>query len=332
DTGIGIPAERFDRLFKVFSQVDASTTRRYGGTGLGLAIGKRLTELMSGRIWAESEPGRGSTFHFTIMADAVDAPARYTRDGQVRALEGKRVLIVDDNRNNRLILKLQTERWGMLARETESPTIALAWITRGDPFDVVLLDYQMPEMDGIALARAIRAMRGAQSPVLMLLSSIGQSMMAEHAAVGVATVLSKPLKLSTLHDRLLDTVGAASPATAAASTSARADASSGTAPLRILLAEDNEVNQKVALRLLERLGHRADVASNGGEALVRLERARYDVVLLDVQMPEMDGLEASRAICARWPAGRRPRIVAMTAEAMQGDREKCLAAGMDDYI
>ena len=330
DTGIGIPADRFDRLFKVFSQVDASTTRRYGGTGLGLAICKRLVELMGGRIWAESEPGKGSTFHFTIMADAVDAPARSSHDGQPAALTGKRVLIVDDNRNNRLVLKLQTQRWGMLARETDSPTVALAWIDRGDPFDVVLLDYQMPEMDGIALARSIRAVRGAQSPVLILLSSIGQSLTSEHAA-GFATVLSKPLKLSHLHDRLLETVGAACEPTAAASEPARA-ASPAAAPLRILLAEDNEINQKVALRLLERLGHRADVASNGREALMRLEHSPYDVVLLDVQMPEMDGLETSRAICARWPAGRRPRIVAMTAEAMQGDREKCLAAGMDDYI
>ena len=332
DTGIGIPAERFDRLFKVFSQVDASMTRRYGGTGLGLAICKRLAELMGGQIWAESEPGAGSTFHFTIMADAVDAPVRSTRDGEPAGLAGKRALIVDDNRNNRLILKLQTERWGMLARETESPATALAWITQGDPFDVVLLDYQMPEMDGVALARAIRAVRGAQSPVLILLSSIGQSMTTEHTGAGFTAVLSKPLKLSHLHDRLLETIGDTFEPTAAASPPPRDEASSGAAPLRILLAEDNEVNQKVAIRLLERLGHRADVAGNGREALTRLEHASYDVVLMDVQMPEMDGLEASRAICARWPAGRRPRIVALTAEAMQGDREKCLAAGMDDYI
>ena len=330
DTGIGIPTERFDRLFKVFSQVDASTTRRYGGTGLGLAICKRLAELMGGRIWAESEPDKGSTFHFTIMADEVDAPTRSTREGQPAELLGKRVLIVDDNRNNRLLLKLQIGRWGMLARETDSPTVALAWINQGDPFDVVLLDYQMPEMDGFTLARAIRAARGAQSPVLILLSSVGQSMTPECAGAGFATVLSKPLKLSHLHDRLLETVGAAREPRASAFEPAREEAS--VAPLRILLAEDNEINRNVATRLLERLGHRADIASDGREALARLEHAAYDVVLMDVQMPELDGLEASRTICARWPAGRRPRIVAMTAEAMQGDREKCLAAGMDDYI
>jgi signal transduction histidine kinase/CheY-like chemotaxis protein/HPt (histidine-containing phosphotransfer) domain-containing protein len=327
DTGIGISAAQFDRLFKVFSQVDASTTRRYGGTGLGLAICKRLAELMGGRIWAESEPGKGSTFHFTIVADEVEAPTRLARDAQPHELTGKRVLIVDDNRNNRLLLKLQTERWGMLARETDSANAALGWIGRGDPFDVALLDYQMPEMDGIALARAIRAARGSGSPVLILLSSVGQVLTLEPAQAGFAAVLSKPLKLSHLRDRLLETVGQPTATTAElvrSETSAR--------PLRILIAEDNEVNQKVALRLLERLGHQADVASNGREALARLESAAYDLVLMDVQMPEMDGLEASRAICARWPAGQRPRIVAVTAEAMQGDREKCLAAGMEDYL
>jgi signal transduction histidine kinase/CheY-like chemotaxis protein len=332
DTGIGIPRERFDRLFKVFSQVDASTTRRYGGTGLGLAICKRLVELMGGRIWAESEPGQGSTFHFTIVADEVEAPRRTTGDPQQGELAGKRVLIVDDNRSNRRILKLQTERWGMLARDTESPTTALGWINQGDPFDVALVDYQMPEMDGIELARKIRGLRGAQSPVLILLSSVGPSVIAEQAPAGFAAVLSKPLKLSHLRDRLLDTVAQPGERRASVAEPAEETAGVAAAPLRILLAEDHELNQKVAIRLLERLGHRADIANNGREALARLDHAVYDVILMDVQMPEMDGLEASRIICARWPAGQRPRIVAMTAEAMQGDREKCLAAGMDDYI
>jgi len=332
DTGIGIPPERFDRLFKVFSQVDTSTTRRYGGTGLGLAICKRLTELMGGRIWAESEPGKGSTFQFTIEADEVQAPARVAVEGQQEPLRGKRVLIVDDNRNNRLLLKLQTERWGMLARETDSPKAALGWISRGDPFDVALLDYQMPEMDGIALARAIRDARGSASPVLILLSSVGQLATDEPRDAAVAAILSKPLKLSHLRDRLLESVGDSTEPEATTSPLERTATVVATPPLRILLAEDNEVNQKVALRLLRRLGHHADVASNGREALERLEQTAYDVVLMDVQMPEMDGLETSRAICAGWPVGQRPRIIAMTAEAMQGDREKCLAAGMEDYL
>ena len=331
DTGIGIPQDRFDRLFKVFSQVDVSTTRRYGGTGLGLAICKRLSELMGGRIWAESEPGKGSTFHFTIVANEVAALERSAADGEQPELVGKRVLIVDDNASNRLLLKLQTGRWGMRPRDTNSPAMALEWIAKGDPFDVALLDYQMPEMDGIMLAKGIRAVRGAQSPVLILLSSAGQSLVSAHSEAGFAAGLCKPLRLSHLRDRLLETVGEHREAPDAPMPAAPGDVHS-TAPLRILLAEDNPINQKVATRLLERLGYAADVAGNGCEALARLDHAAYDVILMDVQMPEMDGLEASRAICARWAATERPRIIAMTAEAMQGDREKCLAAGMDDYI
>ena len=331
DTGIGIPKARFDRLFKVFSQVDVSTTRRYGGTGLGLAISKRLSELMGGRIWAESEPGKGSTFHFTIVADEVEALERAAADGEQPELAGKRVLIVDDNASNRLLLKLQTERWGMRARDTNSPAVALEWIVQGDPFDVALLDYQMPEMDGIALAREIRAVRGAHAPVLILLSSTGQSLASAHADAGFAAGLSKPLRLSHLRDRLLETIGDQRDTSAGAVPPVVRDVGSPV-PLRILLAEDNAINQKVALRLLERLGYGADVVGDGRQVLARLDHAAYDVILMDVQMPEMDGLEASRAICARWAASERPRIIAMTAEAMQGDRDKCLAAGMDDYI
>ena len=220
----------------------------------------------------------------------------------------------------------------MHAWETGSPLEALEWIRRGDPYDVVLLDYQMPDMDGIMLAREIRAWRGAEVLALILLSSIGQSLASAHEAA-FATVLSKPLKLSLLHDRLLeilgDTTGEAPPPAAGESSSAPVTPA---VSLRILLAEDNAVNQMVALRLLERLGYQADVAANGHEGLARLDRAPYDVVLMDVQMPGMDGLEASRAISARWPPRQRPRIIATTAEAMAGDREQCLAAGMDDYV
>jgi signal transduction histidine kinase/DNA-binding response OmpR family regulator/HPt (histidine-containing phosphotransfer) domain-containing protein len=331
DTGIGIPKDRFDRLFQVFSQVDVSMTRRYGGTGLGLAISKRLSELMGGRIWVESEPGKGSTFHFTIVADEVEALGRAAADGEQPELAGKRVLIVDDNASNRLLLRLQTERWGMRARDTSSPAVALEWVAKGDPFDVALLDYQMPEMDGIALAREIRAARGARAPVLILLSSTGQSLASVHADAGFAAGLSKPLRLSHLRDRLLETIGNQRDTSADAVPPVARDVGSPV-PLRILLAEDNPINQKVALRLLERLGYSADVVGDGRQALARLDQAVYDVILMDVQMPEMDGLEASRAICARWAASKRPRIIAMTAEAMQGDRDKCLAAGMDDYI
>jgi signal transduction histidine kinase/CheY-like chemotaxis protein/HPt (histidine-containing phosphotransfer) domain-containing protein len=326
DTGIGISPGQFDRLFKSFSQADASTTRRYGGTGLGLVICRRLCELMGGRIWGESEAGRGSTFHFTIEAEAVTVLPLTRADRG--SLAGKRVLIVDDNRTNRHILKIQAERWGMRARDTGSPSEALEWIQRGDPCDVALLDYQMPDMDGFALARELRGARGAESLALILLSSIGGVLPPAHAAA-FEVVLSKPVKLSLLHDRLLEILGGPDePRSVGNARSPEAPA----APLRILLAEDNAINQTVALRLLERLEHRADVAANGHEVLDQLERVPYDVILMDVQMPGMDGLEASRAVCARWPSDRRPRIIAMTAEAMEGDRERCLAAGMDDYL
>jgi signal transduction histidine kinase/DNA-binding response OmpR family regulator len=329
DTGIGIPPERFHRLFQSFSQVDASTTRRYGGTGLGLAISKRLAELMGGRIWAESEPGKGSTFHFTIVAEAAPPLADVPSPGFASVLADKRVLIVDDNRTNRRILQLQVEKWGLRARETESPAQALEWIRQGDPYDLALVDYQMPEMDGLTLAKEIRRLPGGRSLALVLLSSIGQTLQIRPGEAGFAAVLSKPVKLSTLQDRLCEIFGERSDAMPPAG--ARPD-QPAPAPLRILVAEDNPANQQVALRLLERLGHQADLAASGREVLERLARSAYDVILMDVQMPEMDGLEATRAICARWPAGERPRIVAMTAEAMETDRQACLAAGMDDYV
>jgi CheY-like chemotaxis protein/HPt (histidine-containing phosphotransfer) domain-containing protein len=331
DTGIGIPAERLDRLFKSFSQVDASTSRRYGGTGLGLAICKRLSERMGGRIWVESEPGKGSTFHFTILADSLEGLEAARPDDGAIQLGGRRVLIVDDNATNRRLLKLQTEKWGMFSRETDSPAEALVWIQQGDPYDIALLDYQMPGMDGISLARELRKLPAARSLALILLSSVNRPPIADEQEIGFAAVLSKPLKLSQLREGLWQALGE-HPAQPAPVDQPAEPASSVAVPLRILLAEDHLLNQRVALRMLERLGYRADVAENGLEVLERLSQAPYDVVLMDVQMPEMNGLDASRAICARWPASERPRIIAMTAEAMEGDREMCLAAGMDDYI
>jgi signal transduction histidine kinase/CheY-like chemotaxis protein len=329
DTGIGIPPDRFHRLFQSFSQVDASTTRRYGGTGLGLAISKRLTELMGGRIWAESEVGKGATFHFTIVAESAPRLGDVPSPGAATVLAGRRVLIVDDNRTNRRILHLQVEKWGLRVRETDSPAQALEWIRQGDPYDLALLDYQMPEMDGVTLARAIRELPGGRFLALVLLSSIGQTASVRPGEAGFAAVLSKPVKLSTLQDRLCEILGERSGAMPVADSRPEQPV---TAPLRILVAEDNPANQQVALRLLERLGHRADLAASGREVLERLARAAYDVILMDVQMPEMDGIEATRAICARWPTGERPRIIAMTAEAMEADRQACLAAGMDDYV
>jgi PAS domain S-box-containing protein len=330
DTGVGIPKHRMDRLFASFSQVDASTTRRYGGTGLGLAISKRLVELMGGTMWVESEEGKGSTFHIGLPVEAAEVPTRAAVQSALPQLAGKRILVVDDNATNREIVARHARSWGMEAAAIASPSEALALIGEGEKFDVAVLDLVMPEMDGLALAGEIRRHRDERELPLVLLTSLGRLPQVQSSGE-FAVQLAKPVKASQLYNALVNALaehvrqpevgeplpGAGKPATSS---------------LRILLAEDNTVNQKVALRLLEELGYRADVASNGLEALEALERQPYDVVLMDVQMPELDGLDASRRICERWPAEIRPRIIAMTANAMPEDREACFAAGMDDYV
>jgi signal transduction histidine kinase/CheY-like chemotaxis protein len=334
DTGIGLSDEGMSRLFQSFSQADSSTTRKYGGTGLGLAISRRLAELMGGRMWAESAgPGKGSTFHFTVeVATAQVSPTR-TRDfvGLQPEMQGKRVLVVDDNATNRRVLELQTGKWGMQSRGTESPLEALRWIEAGEPFDLAILDMHMPEMDGLTLAKEVRQRRSALP--LVLFSSLGRREAGDTEGLFTA-YLAKPVRQSHLFDTLVSLLAHdAAPRPAPAQAKPQLD--SGIAarhPLRILLAEDNVVNQKLALRLLQQMGYRADLASNGIEAIESVQRQTYDVVLMDVQMPEMDGLEASRRITAAAAPGARPRIVAMTANAMQGDREMCMEAGMDDYV
>jgi signal transduction histidine kinase/CheY-like chemotaxis protein/HPt (histidine-containing phosphotransfer) domain-containing protein len=354
DTGIGIAADRMDRLFRSFSQVDTTTARKYGGTGLGLAISKRLCDMLGGRIWVESQVGKGSTFHFAIQAQpAPDFVPRGRVVGEQPQLKGKRLLIVDDNATNRMILIRQTRNWGMLARDTASPREALEWIARGDPFDAAILDLTMPEMDGLTLAAEIRAHEANEAKVsfdsvalrspqpsqslpyalpIILSSSIGRR---ETLAgdLHIAAFLMKPIRPSQLFDVFASIFRQSEETLVLPSVKPTLDADMATRlPLRILLTEDNAVNQKLALRLLSQMGYRADVAGNGIEAIQALKRQPYDVVLMDVQMPEMDGLEATRRICARWSGARRPRIIAMTANALQGDREICLAAGMDDYI
>jgi PAS domain S-box-containing protein len=342
DTGIGIPPELMGRLFQSFSQVDASTTRRFGGTGLGLAISQHLTELMGGTMWAESPVdspspvgGPGSAFHFTLQAEVAPATAaRAYPQGIQPQLEGKRALIVDDNPTNRRILSLQTQAWGMEPQQTGSPAEALEWLRRGDPFDVAFLDLQMPDMDGVALAAEIRQLREASALPVVILSSLAKRE-AQAEEGDWAAFLLKPIKASQLYNVLVSVFrieAGETPADQAVSKPAFEADMGQHHPLRILLAEDNMVNQKLALRLLERMGYRADVAANGLEVLQSLRRQPYDVVLMDVQMPEMDGLEASRAIWAEWPAGSRPRLIAMTANVLAEDRQECLAAGMDDFV
>ncbi len=329
DTGIGIPPDRMDLLFTSFSQVDASTTRRFGGTGLGLAISKRLVDLMGGTIAVESEPGHGSIFRISLPVAAAEVPTKLSLEEGLPHLEGKRILVVDDNATNREIVTRHARSWGMEPVAVELPAAALELIEQGEPFDVAVLDMMMPEMDGLALAGAIREHRSASELPLLLLTSLGRLPQLQSGGVFSAQ-LAKPLKASQLYNALLQllTTGAAG----AEEVEAVTDGKRTRSALRILLAEDNAMNQKVALRLLERLGYRADVANNGLEAIDALERQPYDVVLMDVQMPELDGLDATRRICTEWPEETRPHIIAMTANALPEDREACFAAGMNDYV
>ena len=334
DTGIGISEEGKARLFQSFSQVDASTTRRYGGTGLGLTISKRLAELMGGTMWVDSKPGTGSTFSFTILVQEASTPAHPYLETTQPHLSGKRILIVDDNATNRSILSLQTQSWGMLPYAFASGQDALTQLKTGAPFDVAILDMQMPEMDGIMLAERIRDLEITRLLPLIMLTSLGRHDV-DTRNLQFAAFLHKPIKPSQLYNALLP-LFAEQKQLATASTEVRDkefDAELGRRlPMRVLLAEDNTVNQRLAVRLLARMGYRADVVANGLEVLEALQRQNYDVIFMDVQMPEMDGLKTTRIICKDMAAKERPYIVAMTANAMQGDREECLAAGMDDYL
>ncbi len=330
DTGIGIPANRMGRLFRAFSQVDASTTRRYGGTGLGLAISKRLVEKMGGEIWAESEQDSGSKFHFTLLAESTaEDPDRQLSGPQPRLI-GKRVLIVDDNATNRHILTQQFEAWGLRPRATASGTEALDWIRQGERFELAVLDMLMPQMDGLVLAAEIRRWRGAEDLPILLLTSLGAGNV-DQQGVELAALLTKPVKHSQLHDVLIEVfLNRTRPARRRHQARA-APSGEPSRPLRILLAEDNVVSQRVARGMLEKLGYRPDAVANGLEVLEALERQRYDVVLMDVQMPEMDGLEATRR--ARGALGPdQPWIIALTAGTLDSERQRYAAAGMNDFV
>lgn len=332
DTGIGIPPERLDRLFKPFSQVDASTSRKFGGTGLGLSISKRLVEMMGGEIWVESEVGKGSTFHFTIQAEASPATRILPYQIQNDDLAERSILIVDDNAMNRMIISRQTSRWKMKPYSVSSGKEALELIGKGEVFDLALIDMQMPEMDGIMVAEQIRQHPQGKNLPMVLFTSLGYKPASATQEL-FSTVLYKPLKPIQLYETILSVLNNKPHPQPKKHTAPVIDHTFAQQyPLHILLAEDNLVNQKVATGILQRMGYHVDVAANGLEVLEALRRQPYDVVLLDVQMPEMDGEEAAREICRRYPPEQRPILIAMTANALEGDRERYLQLGMDDYI
>ena len=334
DTGMGIPKNRMNRLFRSFSQVDASTTREYGGTGLGLAISKQIAEMMGGTIWVDSKIDEGSTFHVTIQTITSDSDQNEKTNELANKLFGKRLLIVDDNLTNRTIITKQTNAWGMESVSVSSGAEALK-LLHNHPinFDFIIVDMQMPHMDGKELITRIKKIPSKNKIPIVLLSSMGRLSLLEETHCD--ELLTKPVKPSILLSTLLQIANG--------KTSKRLQNISTTKktldpemnkrhPLRILLVEDNGINQKVATRILSRLGYRADVAGNGKEAIEALKRQPYNVVLMDVQMPEMDGVEATHIIRQKWPQMLQPHIIAMTANALAGDKEKYLAAGMDDYV
>jgi signal transduction histidine kinase/CheY-like chemotaxis protein len=341
DTGIGIPADRLDRLFQSFSQIDSSTTRRYGGTGLGLAICRQLVEMMGGSIEVESELDKGSTFTFTVVLEKQTdvQPVVRTAPEQFRRLK---VLIVDDNATNRRLLRHQLGSWGCRFEEAESGHSALerlrAALRANQPFSLALVDYQMPSMDGEELARTIKSDPTlARLPLILLTSVTGGGQVARSEAAGFAAYLAKPIKQSQLFDCIATVVATPEPEAPLTKskfvTAHTIEQAREHARLRVLIAEDNLVNQKVAIRTLDKLGFRCEIAANGKEALEALERTRFDVVLMDCQMPEMDGFEATKRIReSEQGKERHIPVIAMTANAMAGDRDACLQAGMDDYI
>ncbi len=341
DTGIGIPREKQELIFAAFAQADASTTRKYGGTGLGLAITSQLVKMMRGRLWVESEPGQGSTFHFTAHFGLARAPTKPHALRETVCLRDMPVLVVDDNATNRRILEAMLTHWMMQPTLADGGWAGLAAMEQAKgaerPFPLVLIDAQMPDMDGFALAQQIKESPGLAGATIMMLTSAGQrGDVARCRELGIAVYLIKPIRQSELLEAILVALGRPSREGERPTVLTRHSLREARRKLRVLVAEDNVVNQELAVRLLEKQGHTVAVAGNGREALDALEKATsrgFDVVLMDVQMPEMDGLEATAAIRQKEKAtGRHLPIIAMTAHALKGDRERCLAAGMDDYL
>jgi two-component system, sensor histidine kinase and response regulator len=333
DTGPGIPADRMDRLFQPFSQVDASITRHHGGTGLGLVIAKRLVEAMGGKIWVNSVVGTGTSFCFTLFTKATCSRRRVNFLTSSAVLTDRQVLIVDDGEINRRMLRIQTERWGMIPQVFEKPAEVLSWLQGGPQVDVAILDFQMPVVDGCQLAREIHSFdKYKQLPLILLSSSLPSRAMGD-SINEFAVRLMKPIKQADLFNALSTALGKIKTVTKSLRQNKIFDPSmAARLPLNILVAEDNIVNQKVAMGVLLQFGYQTDLVVSGKEAVEAVERQRYDLLFMDLQMPDMDGLEATRVICSRMSPSERPYIVAMTANAMKEDRELCLSAGMDGYL
>ncbi|MGO9272780.1 MAG: response regulator [Terriglobia bacterium] len=335
DTGIGIAPQKQKLIFEAFSQADGSTARKFGGTGLGLTISKRLVERMGGRIWVESVEGEGSAFHFTASL-GVGKAAEPARAMATTDLAGLAVLVVDDNATNCRILRETLSNWGMRPTLAESGTAALECVKQAENrFALILTDVNMPDMDGFTLVKQLRQGPDpvVEAKVIMLTSAGQRGDAARCRELGVAAYLSKPVSQSELFDCIVRVLGTSRSAVGSAALITHHTLREGKRKLHVLLAEDNAVNQKLAARLLEKHGHQVTVTANGREALAALDQESFDVVLMDVQMPEMDGFESTAAIRVREEStGRHLPIIAMTAHAMQGDQERCLAAGMDGYI
>ncbi len=335
DTGIGIPQNKLTSIFTPFSQADTTTTRKYGGTGLGLAITSNLVKLMKGKIWVESIEGQGSDFRFTLQTQyTVSVSDTNQDDKSLDILSGKNVLIVDDNPTNRKILQLQCGLWGMKSIAAESGKVALELLSNSTNkiFDIGILDMQMPEMDGIMLAKEIRKTLDKNGLPLIMLTSIGYNFQKEEMQNLFAYYVNKPIKHSQLSEILSK---ALSPLALNTSNTLLADSDLGKLaedyPFEILVAEDNIINQKMIRNVLKLLGYTADIVANGLEVIEAVKRQRYDLIFMDIQMPEMDGYEATSVIIDHLKANR-PIIIAMTANAMKSDKEKCMEIGMDDYI
>jgi CheY-like chemotaxis protein len=329
DTGIGIPADKIERLFKAFSQVDSSTTRRYGGTGLGLVICEKLVDLMGGFIEVKSREGIGTSFIFTIKTMPGSQILRTYVTNHMAGIEGKRVLIVDDNSTNRSILKNQLELWKLEPVLADSGAEALEILSRAKNFDLMLSDMQMPEMDGSQLAAKVKQLY--PSLPIILLSSVGDERNEQYKGL-FRSILTKPVKQEMLSRIILNELrGKNVDITEEDTPKQKLSPDFATEhPMRILVAEDNLVNQKLTLKILSKLGYTADLAENGNQVVTRMSTSHYDLILMDVQMPEMDGLEATRAV--RKGKRRQPLIIAMTANAMKEDRDECERAGMDDFL